>query len=77
MKRIARLPRGKKLGNEKVKMLAEKYHKSPAQILIRWCIEHQIVVIPKSSNKERIIENADVFDFSIASEDVAILDSLS
>lgn len=71
------LTRGKKLGDEKVKMIAEKYHKTPAQILIRWCIEHQIVVIPKSSNKERIVENADVFDFSISPEDMAILDKLS
>jgi diketogulonate reductase-like aldo/keto reductase len=71
------LTRGKKLGDEKVKMIAEKYHKSPAQILIRWCIEHQIVVIPKSSNKERIIENADVFDFSISPEDMKTLNNLS
>jgi diketogulonate reductase-like aldo/keto reductase len=51
--------------------------KSPAQILIRWALQHQLVVIPKSSNRQRIFENADVFDFEIAPEDMRLLDSFN
>ena len=48
--------------------------KSPAQILIRWALQHGLVVIPKSANRRRILENADVFDFEISAEDMEILD---
>ena len=51
--------------------------KSPAQILIRWALQHQLVVIPKSSNRQRIFENADVFDFEISPEDMRLLDSFN
>jgi methylglyoxal/glyoxal reductase len=48
--------------------------KSPAQILIRWALQHGLVVIPKSANRRRILEDADVFDFEICAEDMEILD---
>jgi methylglyoxal/glyoxal reductase len=48
--------------------------KSTAQILIRWALQHGLVVIPKSANRRRIFENADVFDFEIAPEDMHLLD---
>lgn len=51
--------------------------KSPAQILIRWAIQHNLVVIPKSANPSRIRENADVFDFAITEEDMRILDGFN
>jgi diketogulonate reductase-like aldo/keto reductase len=51
--------------------------KSPAQILIRWALEHDLVVIPKSANRERIFENAEVFDFELSPEDMRLLDSLN
>lgn len=51
--------------------------KSPAQILIRWALQHDVVVIPKSSNRERIFENADVFDFELLPEDMRLLDSFN
>ena len=54
---------------------ADRYSKTPAQILIRWALQHDLVVIPKSSNPGRIHENADVFDFNIAEEDMKTLDS--
>ncbi len=52
-------------------------NKSTAQILIRWAIQHQLVVIPKSANPNRIRENADVFDFEITDEDMRILDGFN
>ena len=48
--------------------------KSTAQILIRWALQHGLVVIPKSANRKRIFEDADIFDFEITAEDMAILD---
>ena len=51
--------------------------KSPAQILIRWALQHDLVVIPKSSSRERIFENADVFDFELSPEDMQLLDSFN
>jgi diketogulonate reductase-like aldo/keto reductase len=68
------LTKGHKLSDPKLAALASKYSRSPAQILIRWALQHQIVVIPKSSKGERITENADVFDFAISSEDMRALD---
>jgi diketogulonate reductase-like aldo/keto reductase len=51
--------------------------KSTAQILIRWALQHRLVVIPKSAKHERILENADVFDFEITKEDMQLLDGLN
>jgi diketogulonate reductase-like aldo/keto reductase len=51
--------------------------KSTAQILIRWALQHQLVVIPKSANPSRIRENADVFDFEITDEDMRLLDGFN
>ena len=51
--------------------------KSTAQILIRWALQHQLVVIPKSANPSRIRENADVFDFEITDEDMRTLDGFN
>jgi diketogulonate reductase-like aldo/keto reductase len=51
--------------------------KSAAQILIRWAIQHNLVVIPKSANADRIRENADVFDFEITAEDMQTLDGFN
>jgi len=69
------LTKGKKLSDPKLVALARKYGKTPAQMLIRWALQHQMVVIPKSTDRDRIRENAQVFDFSIAKGDMACLDS--
>ena len=69
------LTRGYKLNDPKLINIARKYSKSPAQILIRWALQHALVVIPKSKNRDRIYENADVFDFSITPRDMRTLDA--
>ena len=70
------LTKGARLGDPKLRPFAAKYHKTAAQILIRWALQHNVVVIPKSSKPERILENGQVFDFEISSADMKMLDSL-
>jgi 2,5-diketo-D-gluconate reductase A len=67
---------GRHLGSETVARIAERHERTPAQVLVRWCIERGIPVIPKSTHRERIVENAEVFDFSLSPEDMAELDAL-
>jgi diketogulonate reductase-like aldo/keto reductase len=69
------LTKGQKLNDPKLVVMSSRYSKSPTQILIRWALQHEVVVIPKSARKEKIYENADVFDFTISSEDMKVLDS--
>jgi diketogulonate reductase-like aldo/keto reductase len=71
------LTRAKKLRHPAVVDVAQRYSKSPAQVMIRWSLQHGLVVIPKSSRPERIKENSEVFDFEISSADMSRLDSLS
>lgn len=56
--------------------LAKKYGKSPAQVILRWNLQKGVVTIPKSSKKERIASNADIFDFELSQEDISHLDEL-
>ncbi|TGL76487.1 aldo/keto reductase [Leptospira yasudae] len=70
------LAHGQKIEDRQIANIAKKYGKTPAQILIRWAVEQNIVVIPKSVKKERIVENAQIFDFQIKDEDMKILNSL-
>lgn len=71
------LTRAKKLKDPNIMNFANKYEKTPAQILIRWGLQHGLVVLPKSIQKDRIKQNSEVFDFHLGSEDMAILDSLN
>jgi len=70
------LGRGRHLGGDTVRRIAQRHGRTPAQVLLRWCIERGIPVIPKSTHRERIAENADVFDFALSAGDVAELDAL-
>ena len=70
------LTRMEKLTDTKLVAIAKKHSKTAAQVLIRWAIEHDLVVIPKSARKKRIIENADIFNFSLDESDMKILDGL-
>lgn len=70
------LLRGKILEVPEVVALAEKYGKTPAQLVLRWSLQHGLVVISKSSHRHRIEANARIFDFAISSRDMAQLDAL-
>jgi diketogulonate reductase-like aldo/keto reductase len=67
---------GRHLAGDTVAEIAQRHGRTPAQVLLRWCIERGIPVIPKSTHRERIAENGDVFGFSLSAEDVAELDAL-
>lgn len=62
--------------NEKLKTISEKYNKSIAQVALRFLIQRGIIVIPKSTHKERMIENMNVFDFTLSQEDITTIASL-
>jgi diketogulonate reductase-like aldo/keto reductase len=70
------LGRGGLIRNRTVMAVAYKYNKTPAQILIRWALQHGTVVLPKSSNHDRIKENTEVFDFDISESDMQTLNTL-
>ena len=59
-----------------MKELASKYKKTIAQVVLRWDLQKGVVTIPKSSKKERIVANSDLFDFELSKEDVELLDGL-
>lgn len=70
------LMQGKIFGLEVFKSLAKKYNKTIAQIVLRWDLQNGVITIPKSSKKERIISNSEVFDFQITAEDMAFLNAM-
>ena len=68
--------KGKLSQESTLKALAQKYGKTPAQIILRWDIQNQIVTIPKSVTPERIRENADIFDFELTPDELRQIDAL-
>lgn len=63
-------------GNEVLTSIAEKHNKSVAQVVLRWLVQREVVVIPKSVRKERIVENIDIFDFELGTDDVEQISAL-
>ena len=62
--------------NEILKNIAEKYNKSVAQVILRWLIQRNIVAIPKSVKKERMVENFNIFDFTLSDTDMLSIQTL-
>lgn len=57
--------------------LGNKYGKSPAQIVLRWDLQNEVVIIPKSIHENRIIENSDIFDFELSEDDIESINELN
>jgi diketogulonate reductase-like aldo/keto reductase len=64
------------LSNPVLAEIAAAHGKTPAQVILRWHVEHGFVVLPRSKRRERIEENFDIFDFQLAPEDLRRLDAL-
>lgn len=73
----APLCRGRAFCNPALKSVAEKHGRTEAQILVRFCLDHGILPLPKSATPSRIRENADVFGFALDADDLVLLDSVS
>jgi diketogulonate reductase-like aldo/keto reductase len=67
---------GRHLDSDAIGQIARRVGRTPAQVLLRWCVERGIPVIPKSTHRERIVENAKIFDFELSDADMAELDAL-
>ena len=67
---------GRHLVDRRVGEVASRVGRSPAQVLLRWCLQRDTVVLPKSTHRDRIEENARIFDFELSDNDLAELDGL-
>jgi diketogulonate reductase-like aldo/keto reductase len=67
---------GRHLSDGRVQQIAQRVGRTPAQVLLRWCVQRDLIVIPKSTHRERIEENSHIFDFTLSDEDMAALDAL-
>jgi 2,5-diketo-D-gluconate reductase A len=67
---------GRHLRHRAVKRIAESVGRTPAQVLLRWCLQRDLPVVAKSTHRERIEENAQILDFTLSDEDMAALDAL-
>jgi 2,5-diketo-D-gluconate reductase A len=70
------LTTGTHLRDSRLAEIAERHDRTPAQVLLRWAVQRGIPVIPKSTRRERIEENARIFDFTLSDPDMQALDSL-
>ena len=71
------IAKGKAFEIPVVKEVAARHGKTPAQVLIRWCMEKGVIPLPKSVTPSRIEENFDVFDFTLSARDVELLDGIT
>jgi diketogulonate reductase-like aldo/keto reductase len=67
---------GRHLSDANVSQIAQRVGRTPAQVLLRWCVQQGIPVIPKSTHRERIEENAQIFNFTLSDEDMEALSRL-
>jgi diketogulonate reductase-like aldo/keto reductase len=65
------------MNDPKLQSLAQKYDKTPAQIILRWALQHGVSSIPKSANLQRIKENFDVFEFEISQTNMDYIDTFN
>jgi len=72
----APLGKGKMLSNPDLVAIANKYNKSVAQLCIKWCVQNEVIPLPKSSNIERMKQNLEIFDFTISEEDMKFINKM-
>jgi diketogulonate reductase-like aldo/keto reductase len=70
------LTQGRRLKDATIAQMAEKYGKTPAQIVLRWCLQQGVVAIPKSDREERIVENKGIFGWELSNDDCQIIERL-
>lgn len=70
-------PKSKEYENPNIEEIAKKYNKTRVQVLLRWSVQHEVIPLPKSVHKERIIENIGIFDFKLDDEDMNSLDNMN
>lgn len=70
------LARGKVFGNEVLEKIAKKHNKSVSQVCLRWIIQHDVIIIPKSTSPKRIEENINLFDFELNSAEMKLINNL-
>jgi diketogulonate reductase-like aldo/keto reductase len=71
------LVRGQRMDDPRLQALAKKYEKTPAQMILRWAIQHGVSTIPKSANQARLKENFGIFDFEISADDLRAMDGFN
>src|SRR5690348_10672568 len=67
---------GRHLSNADVKRVAARVGRTPAQVLLRWCVQRELIVLTKSTHRDRLDENSRIFDFTLSETDMAELDAL-
>lgn len=72
----APLGKGKMLNNETLLQMAEKYNVSIAKLCLKWCLQNDVIPLPKSQNEERMKQNLDLFQFNISAEDMEIINNM-
>lgn len=72
----APLGKGKMLNNETLKEMAQKYNKSTAQLCLKWCLQNEVIPLPKSENESRMKQNLELFDFKITEEDMDTINNM-
>ena len=70
------LERGRALGHPVIAGIAQRLGRTPAQVMLRWAVQHGAIVIPKSARQDRIRSNAQIFDFELGEDDMRALDGL-
>ena len=70
------LGQGSLVTNEELATIGRKYGKTPAQVILRWHLDHGLIAIPKSVTPSRIRENLDVFDFELDAEDIRVIERM-
>lgn len=73
----APLMQGGLLEDQTIAKIAEKYGKSIAQVILRWDIQNGVVTIPKTVSKERMVQNADIFDFNLTENEIQVINAMN